>query len=172
MKPFRGKPEKPERSKGEIHSRFAVGVRRSCDGMRSRVPHLSFFDPIANACTFLLVGRRDPLGVGLRLAVEPKCSACRYVWTRVSRLTRSTVYERFKAALGAFDSLQARQMCRRSDLVPVLTSDDCWQRRSRTDFKPISDAIALGTFRTRLETRTKESSMCASHWESLNLKAQ
>lgn len=37
---------------------------------------------------------------------------------------------------------------------------------------PISDAIALGTFRTRLETRTKESSVCASHWESLNLKAQ
>ena len=73
MKPFRGKPEKPERSKGEIHSRFAVGVRRSCDGRRSRFPLLPFFDPIANACTFLLVGRRDPLGVGLRLAVEPGC---------------------------------------------------------------------------------------------------
>lgn len=30
---------------------------------------------------------------------------------------------------------------------------------------PVSDAIALGTFRTRLETRTKESNMCASHWD-------
>lgn len=29
----------------------------------------------------------------------------------------------------------------------------------------VSDAVALGTFRTRLETRTKESSMCASHWD-------
>jgi hypothetical protein len=72
VKPFRGKPEKPERSKGEIHSRFAVGVRRTCDGRRFvRFPLLPFFEPIANACTFLLVGRRDPLGVGLRLAVEP-----------------------------------------------------------------------------------------------------
>ena len=133
MKPFRGKPEKPERSKGEIHSRFAVGVRRSCDGERSRFPRLPFFDPIANACTFLLVGRRDPLGVGLRLAVEPGRTVRRHVRTRVSRLTRSTVYERFEAALRAFGSSQARQMCRRSDLVPVLTSGDCWRRSSRTD---------------------------------------
>ena len=29
---------------------------------------------------------------------------------------------------------------------------------------PVSDAIALGTFRTRLETRTKESNTLASHW--------
>lgn len=36
-----------------------------------------FVDPIANACTFLLVGRRDPLGVGLRLAVESGRTACR-----------------------------------------------------------------------------------------------
>ena len=81
--------------------------------------------------------------------------------------------ERFEAALGAFGPRQARQMRWRSDLVPVLTSDDCWPWCSRTDLllKPICDAIALGTFRTRLETRTKESSMYASHWESLNLKA-
>ena len=37
---------------------------------------------------------------------------------------------------------------------------------------PVGDATALGTFRTRLETRTKESNMCASHWELLSLKAQ
>ena len=34
----------------------------------------------------------------------------------------------------------------------------------RTDI-PVGDATALGTFRTRLETRTKESNMCASHWD-------
>jgi hypothetical protein len=28
----------------------------------------------------------------------------------------------------------------------------------------IGNAIGLGTFRTRLETRTKKSNMCASHW--------
>lgn len=39
---------------------------------------------------------------------------------------------------------------------------------------PVGDATALGTFRTRLETRTKESNMCASHWDFFkrNLKAQ
>lgn len=36
----------------------------------------------------------------------------------------------------------------------------------------VSGAIALGTFRTRLETRTKESSMCASHWDYRILKAE
>ena len=30
---------------------------------------------------------------------------------------------------------------------------------------PVGDATALGTFRTRLKTRTKASNMCASHWD-------
>ena len=34
----------------------------------------------------------------------------------------------------------------------------------RTDI-PVGDATASDAFRTRLETRTKESSMCASHWD-------
>ena len=42
---------------------------------------------------------------------------------------------------------------------------------NRVLYTPVYDAIALGTFRTRLETRTKESSMCASHWDLINLKA-
>lgn len=33
-------------------------------------------------------------------------------------------------------------------------------------YTPVGDALALGTFRTRLETRTKESSMFASHRDS------
>ncbi|KAH0818264.1 hypothetical protein GEV33_004527 [Tenebrio molitor] len=51
-------------------------------------------------------------------------------------------------------------------------TDGCWLRCSRTDLveTPIGDAIALGTFRTRLETRTKESSMHASHWDMIKPK--
>lgn len=71
MKPFRGKPEKPERSKEEIHSRFDAGNGRSSDAKRSRFAHLPLVEPATNACTFLLVGRRDPLGVSLRRAMEP-----------------------------------------------------------------------------------------------------
>jgi hypothetical protein len=32
---------------------------------------------------------------------------------------------------------------------------------------PVSGGFVSGTHRTRLETRTKESSMCASHWDSM-----
>ena len=31
---------------------------------------------------------------------------------------------------------------------------------------PVGKAIALGTLRSRLETRTKKSSICASHWDA------
>jgi len=37
---------------------------------------------------------------------------------------------------------------------------------------PVCDAIALGTLGTRLETRTKESSMCASHWDIIKPKGE
>ena len=37
---------------------------------------------VANACTSLLVGRRDPLGVGRRPAVEPVAARSRVVRTR------------------------------------------------------------------------------------------
>jgi hypothetical protein len=47
-----------------------VGVDPLSDGWRSRRPRLRFFEPASNACTFPQVGRRDPLGVGLRFAEE------------------------------------------------------------------------------------------------------
>ena len=44
--------------------------------------------------------------------------------------------------------------------------------RARTAI-PVGDATALGTLRTRLETRTKESNMYASHWDlTVYLKAK
>ncbi|KAA0065310.1 hypothetical protein PGT21_000376 [Puccinia graminis f. sp. tritici] len=43
---------------------------------------------------------------------------------------------------------------------------------TRTGLHPVSGASAFDTRPTRLETRTKESNMCASHWALRNLKAK
>lgn len=62
-----------------------------------------------------------------------------------------------------------------TDLVPAPSLVSCWPAVSSDwpSFElPVGDATALGTLRTRLETRTKESNMCASHWDIVNLKAQ
>lgn len=48
-------------------------------------------------------------------------------------------------------------------LLATVSSD-------RLRYTPVGDALALGSFRTRLETRTKESSMFASHWDSAKPK--
>ncbi|KAK9701467.1 hypothetical protein QE152_g30538 [Popillia japonica] len=57
-----------------------------------------------------------------------------------------------------------------ADLAPHPEPYDCWRLefsdRPLKFYTPVGGAIDLGTFRTRLETRTKESSMCASHWDS------
>lgn len=74
----------------------------------------------------------------LTIRVRPVASACGYpvgVWGLVPRLHRT----RSTAGDGVLGQ------------TPFYT--------------PVGDALALGTFRTRLETRTKESSMCASHWD-------
>ena len=67
MKPFRGKPEKPKRSNGEIQrqrSRLPCGSRcRVASAARHAVAAAC---PGSTACTSPLVGRRDPLGVGPR----------------------------------------------------------------------------------------------------------
>lgn len=66
MKPFRGKPEKPERSKGEIQPRLGRSAPRGRATAGSRPRRAVRLRPVSNACTSPLVGRRDPLGVGLR----------------------------------------------------------------------------------------------------------
>ena len=67
---------------------------------------------------------------------------------------------------------QAPAVSWQSDLVPSPGPPCCWPRCSRVDRSPVGDAIALGTLGARLETRTKESSMCASHWDVRNPKAK
>lgn len=78
MKPFRGKPKKPKRSNGEIHrQRRWLRVGGRCPAVPfhgSRAGTLPCVDVRrSSSCTSPLVGRRDPLGVGLR----PGCGDCR-----------------------------------------------------------------------------------------------
>lgn len=97
MKPFRGKPEKPERSNGEIQrvsSRPGVLNARDGHGPRSDViaPFFARCVGVAYACTSPLVGRRDPLGAGLRIGVETEWRLRAVsVRTPVSRPARPTV---------------------------------------------------------------------------------
>lgn len=125
---------------------------------------------MANACTSPLVGRRDPLGAGLRIEVETE-------WGVFAGL-------RSDPCLPACASSDGTTVARGRDLIrvrPVASADgqsgcrtQCRHRTrstagdgvlGQTPYTPVGDALALGTFRTRLETRTKESSMCASHWD-------
>lgn len=165
MKPFRGKPEKPERSNGEIQrvsalasgGRVTVGVRAG----RSVCRRLA-----SNACTSPLVGRRDPLGAGLRAAVE---TGWRF-GVPLGPAVPGRLARRYDSGAGprlfASGPSQVRTVIWMSDLAPTSDPPCCWRRCPRTDpDTPVGDALALGTFRTRLETRTKESSMCASHWD-------
>ena len=67
MKPFRGKPEKPKRSNGEIHRQrrwLPCGVAMS--GASVLWHAAAAVCSASSACTSPLVGRRDPLGAGLR----------------------------------------------------------------------------------------------------------
>lgn len=183
MKPFRGKPEKPESSKTEIQR---VTASPGCDlpatgvesprplRRRGRSSSRTGTARVAAVCTSSLVGRRDPLGrrskarpgdrvetASLALVVvirEPvRCP------DRHARRYLSGVRAAFKAS----DPPQARRSSGgigpRPDLGTVRLLAAVFSDRPLAP--PVSDAIALGTFRTRLETRTKESSTCASHWD-------
>lgn len=71
MKPFRGKPEKPERSNGEIQRVSSAPERWTLETVGGpRGPQIAPFSlkrvGVTSACTSPLVGRRDPSGAGLR----------------------------------------------------------------------------------------------------------
>ena len=70
MKPFRGKPEKPESSKEEIQ-RVSLCASAAWQTIVVRDGRSLCRRCVTNVCTSPPVGRRDPLGVGLRPAVEP-----------------------------------------------------------------------------------------------------
>ncbi|KAL1487473.1 hypothetical protein ABEB36_015850 [Hypothenemus hampei] len=93
----KGKPEKPERSKEGIHSRFVIGGERNCvtkiacgfapSFLRTDYERVHF----SSGRTSRSVGCRFKVHGGARFAYVSNGPV-------FSRPTRSTVYERFKAA--------------------------------------------------------------------------
>lgn len=183
MKPFRGKPKKPKRSNGEIHrQRRWLRVGGRCPAVPfhgSRAGTLPCVDVRrSSSCTSPLVGRRDPLGVGLR----PGCGDCRVAGKTargklpVARPAARRYTQRYQAApaRASSPSQASATVPGGTDPVPSPVLARCWLLRCylrQASFPrthagiPVGDATALGTLRTRLETRTKESNMYASHWD-------
>ena len=171
MKPFRGKPEKPESSNGEIQRVSVGGEAWCCDGFTC-VLALAASGLPRYACTSLLVGRRDPLGVYLRPVVEP------VPFIGADPRCPGGLARRFERGAGP-RPVRVRSVESTDGYLAIGPSADSGAARlfatyfsNRVQYALVNDAIALGTFRTRLETRTKESSMCASHWDLINLKAK
>lgn len=128
----------------------------------------------SSSCTSPLVGRRDPLGVGLRLgcvdwaspvkrhAANPRSpgrlpGGTRMVSGRTLLTCASGPSQARATVLGGYGPSAVPGP---GPLLVVRNSFD----RPANDI-PVGDATALGTLRTRLETRTKESNMYASHWD-------
>lgn len=177
MKPFRGKPEKPERSNGEIQRVSSAPERWTLETVTDLAVRRSLrprslcrgdervhFSP---SRTSRPVGCRPKDRGGDRVAPsgcfrsDPRLPACSPDGTAVARGRES------KFASGPSQVLAdiwwaSGDLCLDSTgpvrLLATVSSD-------RLRYTPVGDALALGTFRTRLETRTKESSMFASHWD-------
>lgn len=185
MKPFRGKPEKPKRSNGEIHRQrgslpcgfamsrdFGLAIRYRC-GMSGHVGvHFSpsrTSRPVGCRPTARMV---DCCVAFTRVhAADLRCNPayCPAVWNA------SIGIERHTHIACVLAPRQARPARIYGPSAVVGCSTRPFSRVCpRTGWIPVGDATALGTFRTRLETRTKESNMCASHWDifNRNLKAQ
>ena len=150
--------------------------------------------PARSACTSPLVGRRDPLGV------DPRPARLTVAQERVKSVSRVAdprspdrlpggkdrflffygIGPRFGAFIMARRQIGLARIYGPGAVVGCLAgryADGVLERARKGMFHdlplPVSDATALGTFRTRLETRTKESNMCASHWDlKQSLKAQ
>lgn len=185
MKPFRGKPKKPKRSNGEIHrQRHWLRVGRRCLAVPfhgSRAGTLPCVDVRrSSSCTSPLVGRRDPLGVGLRRGYGDCRVAAKTARGKLphARPAARRYAQRYQAAPRARRA--RRKRAPRYPEVRTQSRPRSWPAAgcygatfdrppSRAAYAragiPVGDATALGTLRTRLETRTKESNMYASHWD-------
>lgn len=146
----------------------AYGASQSSDGMGSAPFRSLLVQPVTERVHFSPCRTSRPAGpVGFRFPVET------FSWVRalaegpgIARSTSGGKLRRWAALSSRPERCQART-------VHVVFRTWCRYRpRSavghvslgQTPLTPVSDAIALGNFRTRLETRTKESSMYASHW--------
>lgn len=186
MKPFRGKPEKPEISKGVIQRVSRGGeFERFADRDDLRVrPRLAFYPTPVERVHFSSSRTSRPVGRRSKGVVVDRASLSS-VRSRTPRVhpacVRPTVRQRRWAAnfvrvrpvASAVDSIRTcRTRCRLRNR-PAVGDGVLGRTHSRhvSVDAPVCDAYDLGTFRTRLETRTKESSMCASHWDQRILKA-
>lgn len=138
MKPFRGKPKKPKRSNGEIHRQrrwLRVGGRCPAvpfDGSRAGTLPCVDVRP-SSSCTSPLVGRRDPLGVGLR----PGCGDCRVAGKTargklpVARPAARRYTQRYQAAPRARRARRKRapRSPEVTDPVPSPVLARCWLSR-------------------------------------------
>lgn len=143
---------------------------------------------LSSSCTSPQVERRDPLGVGLR----PGCGDCRVAGktARDKPSVARPAARRYAQGIRPHFYTVRRGRRKRAprysevtDFAPSPVLARCWLKYgspstglrtslSRGGRIPVGDATALGTLRTRLETRTKESNMYASHWDlSRDLKA-
>ncbi|MED6178626.1 hypothetical protein PIB30_109390, partial [Stylosanthes scabra] len=140
-------------------SRVRDGVVSSCPRVRvilrySACGYLSG----AGGCTSRLVGRRDPLGAVpwpvVEAVPERRFGGVAVARTRGDLNGCPTVAKHWEGT------------------AQKAASDARSQSYARTGPYPVSGASASGTRPTRLETRTKESNMYASHWALRNLKAK
>ena len=196
MKPFRGKRERSERSKGGDSIPSARPVPSSVPRMLPAAGRVARREPgrsrwhrgrrsgRGEVHFSPRVGRRDPLGNGLRPGMRPRepprfRAERRFPGPRMSRPApdgkprgEGPLPRRASVRPGGQARRLGGKWCRgfrhgpgpRRLLVPGVLG-----RRPT----PVSGASASDAFPTRLETRTKESNMCASRWEhSLNPEAQ
>lgn len=123
--------------------------------------------------------------VSTRLGRTVRCGGLHFSPSRTSRpVGRSDLWPAVEPVPGRLGSPCRCRARTRGDLIGArryrslgrdrteVASDACLTGCTRTGPYPVCGATAFDTRPTRLETRTKECNMYASHWALRNLKAK